>query len=55
MRTLYIRFLLPIIAILIIATIMVLTPFAMHTGVAAPTSHNHSKAVPTQLARNYGG
>ena len=53
MRTLYIRFMLPIIAILIVATVLVLMPMlTAHTGVA-PTSQHHT-AAPTQLeAKGY--
>jgi len=49
MRTLYIRFMLPIIAILLVATALVLTPVVMHSGVA-PTSHSHTISAP-DLAR----
>lgn len=52
MRTLYIRFILPIIAILIVATVLVLMPLMTHsTGVTAPASQHHITA-PAQLAKS---
>jgi uncharacterized membrane protein len=53
MRTLYIRFMLPIIAILIIATVLVLAPLAMHTAGVMPTSQ-HNIIAPVKLAKNSG-
>jgi hypothetical protein len=51
MRTLYIRFMLPVIAILIIATALVIMPLlTAHTGVTTPTGNQHY-AAPSQLAR----